>query len=118
MAEMTRLRLLGALLLASSACAAVVDCTCDSKNAATMEARQCALCREAEMQPPDAGIFFLKDTNPRKPNRMLALPRVHGTANHEIHDLPKATRTELWTAAIAKAKSLWGDEWGLAYNGI
>ena len=26
-------------------------------------------------------------------------------------------RTELWSAAIEKAKSLWGDSWGLAVNG-
>jgi hypothetical protein len=29
-----------------------------------------------------------------------------------------ADRTALWTAAIAKAQSLWGDKWGLAYNGL
>ena len=29
-----------------------------------------------------------------------------------------ADRTALWTAAIEKAKSVWGNDWGLAYNGI
>ena len=26
-------------------------------------------------------------------------------------------RTQFWTAAIGKARELWGDNWGLAYNG-
>jgi CDP-diacylglycerol pyrophosphatase len=93
------------------------DCDCDPAKPETMEARQCSLCREAEKQPADATIFFLKDINPRKPNRWLALPRMHGSGPHPLHDLPADTRTALWTAAIDKAKSLWGEEWGVAYNG-
>ena len=62
-------------------------------------------------------MFFLKDINPRKPNRWLALPRAHGSGAHHLHDLAPAQRARLWTAAIEKARSLWGDEWGLAYNG-
>jgi hypothetical protein len=118
MAKMNRLGLWVGLLLASAARAAVVDCACDIKNQTSLELRQCALCREAEKQPPGDSVFFLKDTNPRKPNRLLALPRPHGTANHELHEMSGTERTELWTAAIAKAKSVWGNEWGLAYNGI
>jgi hypothetical protein len=34
-----------------------------------------------------------------------------------LHDLSLDERTKLWTAAIEKAQSLWGGEWGLAYNG-
>jgi diadenosine tetraphosphate (Ap4A) HIT family hydrolase len=97
---------------------AAVDCACDPQKPETLEIRQCSLCREAERQPADVHVFFLKDINPRKPNRWLALPRAHGSAAHHLHDLPKAERTRLWTAAIAKAKEMWGDEdWGLAYNG-
>ncbi len=119
MTKMHRLRLLLTLLLAGAGTiAAATDCACDPANSAALAARQCALCREAEAQPADARIFFLKDTSPRKPNRWLALPRVHVGGNHELHDLAPADRTELWTAAIAKAKSLWGDDWGLAYNGV
>jgi hypothetical protein len=81
-----------------------------------MEARECGLCREAETHPHDADIFFLKDINPRKPNRWLALPRVHATSGHPLHKLTKDLRTKLWMSAIAKARELWGDEWGLAYN--
>src|SRR5262249_28529006 len=76
-----------------------------------------SLCREAEKQAPAVDIFLLKDTNPRKPNRWLALPRVHSTAGHSLADLTPAQRAALWKAAIAKGKELWGDEWGLAYNG-
>ena len=30
--------------------------------------------------------------------------------------LSPETRTELWRAAIAKAKELWGEQWAIAYN--
>ncbi len=115
---MRRLSILAALLMAGAAIGSATDCSCDTNSAELMQARQCGLCREAEVQPVDTNIFFLKDTNPRKPNRWLVLPRSHGTANHELHDMTPAERTALWTAAIAKAKSVWGEEWGLAYNGI
>lgn len=83
-----------------------------------MKLRQCSLCNEAEKQPPGTKVFFLKDINPRKPNRWLALPRQHGGGAHHLHDLPKQDRTELWAAAIAKAKELFGPaDWGVAYNG-
>jgi hypothetical protein len=82
-----------------------------------MKARQCSLCNEAEKQPQTVRMFFLKDINPRKPNRMLVLPRKHGDALHHLHEMTAEERTELWTAAIAKANELWGGEWGLAYNG-
>ena len=82
-----------------------------------MTARQCSLCREAEKQDGSVEIFFLKDISPRKPNRWLALPKAHGDAMHHLHEMSPRARTALWTAAIEKAKSLWGDQWGLAYNG-
>lgn len=94
-----------------------LGCPCNPAEPDTMQARQCSLCREAEKQPAGVEIFFLKDVNPRKPNRWLALPKVHGKGEHHLHELTPAWREKLWTAAIAKAKELWGDEWGIAYNG-
>jgi hypothetical protein len=83
-----------------------------------MAATNCSLCREAEKQPIEQGVFFLKDTNPTKANRTLALPRKHTTGPHYLSDLPAADRLELFTAAIAKGQELWGENWGIAYNGI
>lgn len=82
-----------------------------------MKARQCSLCNEAEKQSSGVEVFFLKDINPRKPNRWLALPRQHGSGLHHLHDLSPEVRTALWTAAITRAKELWGEDWGIAYNG-
>jgi hypothetical protein len=82
-----------------------------------MSLRACSLCIEAERHPTTEAVFFLKDINPRKPNRWLALPRAHGPGPHHLHEMSPEQRTALWTAAIAKAKELWGDDWGLAYNG-
>ncbi len=93
-------------------------CACDPGKPETMESVNCSLCREAEKQPLEQGVFFLKDANPRKPNRTLALPRKHTAGPHYLYDLSAADRTELFTAAIAKGKELWNDQWGVAYNGV
>jgi hypothetical protein len=90
-----------------------VTCTCDAVKPETLEARQCSLCKEAEKQPMDVKVFFLKDANPSKPNRWLALPRTH---ERSVDLLSSQQRIELWTAAIAKAKLLFGDQWAIAYN--
>jgi len=92
----------------------VRDCACDVAKPESMAAKECGLCREAEKQAADAPVFFLKDINPRKPNRWLALPRAH---THALQDLSPEARLVLWNAAIEKAKSMWGGEWGLAVNG-
>ncbi len=101
-----------ALLLAD-----VRNCACDVSKPETMESVNCSLCREAEKQPADQGVFFLKDTNPKKANRILILPRKHTQGSHSLNDLSAADRMELFTAAIAKGKELWGANWGVAYNG-
>lgn len=98
--------------------AAVDKCGCDPADAATLAARECSLTNEASKQPGELEVFFLKDSNPRKANRTLALPRrVVPAAMHELKDLSPKERTTLWKAAIAKAIELWGEEWGVAYNG-
>jgi diadenosine tetraphosphate (Ap4A) HIT family hydrolase len=105
------------LLLCGLAAGDVRDCACDVQNPESLQARECGLCREAEAQPSGESIFFLKDINPRKPNRWLVLPRAHSKGPHSFADLTAAERTALWTAALEKGRSLWGDGWGLAVNG-
>ena len=102
------------VLLAWLAYADVRNCVCDVTKPESMAAHECGLCREAENQPADLTVFFLKDNNPRKPNRWLALPRAH---IHALSDMPPELRIAFFTAAIDKAKSLWGDQWGVAMNG-
>ena len=83
-----------------------------------MKDRQCSLCNEAEKQPTGAPVFFLKDANPRKANRTLALPRMHGAGLHRMAELPAEIQTALWTAAVSKARELFpGNDWGIAFNG-
>jgi hypothetical protein len=94
------------------------NCACDVSKPETMASVNCSLCKEAEKQPLEQGVFFLKDANPNKPNRTLALPRKHTAGPHDLFDLNAADRTELFNAAIAKGKDLWGDQWGVAYNGV
>ena len=109
------MRSLAALLLFSAlSLADVRDCACDLANAESMGKHECGLCREAEKLPRDPAVFFLKDINPRKPNRWLALPRTH---THTFAEMTPEQRLAFWTAAIAKARELFGDHWGLAFNG-
>jgi CDP-diacylglycerol pyrophosphatase len=110
--------LLTATFLLTTSTAQMVSCACDPTNPESLKARQCSLCAEAEKHPQDKGVIVVKDINPRKPNRFLILPRVHTPGGHRLADLTPAQRTELWTAAIAKARDFWGDKnWGLAING-
>jgi hypothetical protein len=117
MAAMQRIAIILLLLAMTTMAWAETECACDPAQPETMKARQCSLCNEAEKQPPNELVFYLKDINPRKPNRWLALPRNHHGGLHHLHDMPAAARTALWTAAIDKSKSLWGADWGVAYNG-
>lgn len=97
---------------------AEVGCNCDPAQPATLEAGQCSLCKEAEAKPADAEIFFLRDASPRKPNRWLLLVRSHAyDGPGAFQRMPHGLRTRVWRAAIRKARELWGDQWGLAYNG-
>jgi CDP-diacylglycerol pyrophosphatase len=112
---MKKVRSLVVLLLFSAFSSADVrNCVCELSSPESMAKRECGLCREAEKQPPDGAVFFLKDINPRKPNRWLALPRAH---IHSFAEMTPEQRTAFWTAAIRKATELFGDRWGLAYNG-
>lgn len=91
----------------------IVTCACDVARPETLEARQCSLCREAEKQPAEVKFFFLKDANPSKPKRWLALPRSH---ERSLELLSDEQRAGLFAAAIEKAKQLFDDQWGIAYN--
>ena len=76
-------------------------CACDVAKPESMATRECGLCREAENQPADVSVFFLKDINPRKPNRWLALPRAH------IHALAEMSPEARSANASKAAKARW-----------
>ncbi|MGE5486743.1 MAG: hypothetical protein ACM3ZB_02845 [bacterium] len=93
-------------------------CACDTDPELMANARQCSLCREAEKHHESEVFFFLKDNNPRKPNRWLILPVSHRYDGHGVpRGMPRAQRTRFWKAAIERARELFGEEWGLAVNG-
>lgn len=108
---------LWALFAALPASADVSQCACDPSNPDSMKARNCSLSLEATKQPADIEFFVLKDINPRKPGRWLALPRRPGVGSHDLHLLPRDERTRLWKFAIAEAAKRFPGTWGLAYNG-
>lgn len=95
----------------------IPSCACDSAKPETMLARSCSLSLEAEKHLGAATVFFVKDINPRKANRTLAMLKAHGPGRYTLDDLTPEERTTLWSAAIAKAKELWGSDWAVAYNG-
>ncbi|HXK00841.1 MAG TPA: hypothetical protein VMS37_00480 [Verrucomicrobiae bacterium] len=94
----------------------VRNCQCDPARPETMEARECSLCREVEKQPADVQFFAIRDSNPNKPNRWIMLPRFHGNRPQQLLEMTAEQRTGYWTAAIAKAREVWGDQWGIALN--
>lgn len=103
------------LLLAPAAAPPVVDCPCDHSRPESLKPRICSLCGTAETQSSE--IYFLKDINPSKPNRYLALPKAHEGGMQSVGTMPDPLRAQLWREAIAKAKQLYGERWGLAHNG-
>ena len=103
---------------ANTAWADVRQCDCTAENQANWSTKkECSLCLVAEKMPAYVGVFFLKDANPTKQNRILVLPRKHYRGGHPLHEMAKQERLLLWTAAIAKAEEVWGNDWGIAYNG-
>lgn len=95
----------------------VRNCLCDVAVPETLEARECGLCKEAEKQPAEPAYFFLRDSNPNKLHRWLALPRFHGNRPQQLNEMTPQQRTDYWTAAIAKAREAWpSDAWGIALN--
>lgn len=109
-----RLFLFGIILCAAASADIMSRCVCDPARPETLKARECSLTLEALKRPPEPPTFFLKDINPRKANRMLALPRA---LVFDLNQLPPAQRAAYWSATVAKARELWGDGWGLSLNG-
>ena len=105
-----------ALFLLPFGRADVRTCQCDPARPETMEARECSLCAVAEKQPADVQFFAVRDTHPNKPNRWVMLPRFHGNRPQQFLEMTPEQRTGYWTAAIAKAREVWGDDWGIALN--
>ena len=107
---------LGRLL--APAYADVRNCLCDIARPETLAARECSLCKAAEAQPAGPAFFLLRDANPNKPNRWLALPRFHGHNPQDMADMTPDERTAYWTFTISRAREFWGDGWGLAINAL
>jgi len=106
------------LFLASSLHADVRGCGCDVAKPETLKSRECSLCAEVEKHPADVDFVVVRDVNPRKPNRWLVLPRAHSAGAHPLDEMEKDQRLRLWQRAIALGQEKFGDNWGMAYNGI
>lgn len=92
----------------------VVSCPCDHAAVETLATRVCSLCGTAEGQADE--VYFLKDINPHKPSRYLALPQAHGKGFQSTSDLPELLRATLWKRAAERAEQLYPGRWGLAQN--
>lgn len=110
--------ILGVVLLTVILLAFLADirgCVCDPALPDTMHGRECSLTLKAAEDKTDARVLLMQDANPTKPNRWLAIPH---PLRHTLNDMTPEERTAYWTAAIAKARALWQDKWGLAVNGL
>jgi diadenosine tetraphosphate (Ap4A) HIT family hydrolase len=105
---------LAAGLIASVCPAELHTCGCDAAKPETLESRECSLDRAARDDTSTGPYLFLKDINPTKPNRTIALPRANAV---RLAEMTPDQRIAFWSAAIAKSTALWGDQWGVAMNG-
>lgn len=96
----------------------VRTCVCDATIPETMTGRECSICRDVEAMAAGPQVVFIKDANPNKPNRLLALPRLHTKGPQQLQDLTPEQRLAFWSTAIAKGRELWGDHWGIALNSL
>ena len=92
----------------------IVDCPCDHADTESLASRVCSLCGTAERKSDE--IYFLKDINPHKPNRYLALPKAHDSGFQSTASLTSPLRARLWSRAAAEAERLFPGRWGLAQN--
>jgi CDP-diacylglycerol pyrophosphatase len=88
-------------------------CVCDPARPDTMQGKECSLTRAAVEETSGDPVVFKQDANPTKPHRWLAIPHL---LRHRLEDMTPAERAQYWTAAIQKAKALWGDQWAIAVN--
>ncbi len=117
--NLRRLRLLGIAVLACWSLVPlvpmpIVDCPCDHADSGSMSSRVCSLCGTAQKERDE--IYFLKDINPHKPNRYLALPKAHDAGYQSTSDLSESLRARLWLRAAKRAEELFPGRWGLAQN--
>jgi hypothetical protein len=102
---------------AGSARADVRDCVCTLESPDVGQTRGCSLCVEAAKHSASERVILVRDNDPTKPNRWLALPRAAYDGANPLAKMSAAERLELWDAAIAKGRELWGDSWAVAFNG-
>jgi hypothetical protein len=105
------------LLAAFAVRADVRDCVCDLSLPDTALTRSCSLCMEAAKHPASEPVVLVRDNDPTKPNRWLALPRAPYDGANPLARMSPEERRELWSAAVAKGIELWGDSWAVAMNG-
>jgi diadenosine tetraphosphate (Ap4A) HIT family hydrolase len=112
-----RLPALLTLLLFTFLRADVRDCSCVLTRPDSPQLRACSLCIEAAKHPSTERIILLRDNDPAKPNRWLAVPRAVFDGSNPLAQMTAADRLELWNTAIAKANEVWGKDWAIAMNG-
>jgi diadenosine tetraphosphate (Ap4A) HIT family hydrolase len=71
-----------------------------------------------EGQPEGGRFLAIRDANPNKPHRWLALPRFHGTNPQDLSEMTTKDREAYWTFAIRQATEVWGTQWALAVNNL
>jgi CDP-diacylglycerol pyrophosphatase len=104
------------LVFACAASADVRNCICDLTNPAVAQSRGCSLCIEVEKHPAGERIILVRDNDPTKPDRWLAVPHEKVDGSNPLAEMAAEDRLLLWSTAVAKAREVWGDAWGIAMN--
>ena len=78
----------------------VRGCFCDLANPEAAQLRACSLCVEAAKHPPTEHVILLRDNDPAKPNRWLAVPRAAYDGSNPLARMSEAERIELWNTCL------------------
>jgi hypothetical protein len=111
---------IAAYLIVLAACvvrADVRDCVCNLADPDIALNRGCSLCIEASKHPASDRVIVVKDTDPTKPSRWLAIPRAPIDGPDPLERMSDSDRLVLWETAMHKGMQLWGTGWGVAMNG-
>jgi CDP-diacylglycerol pyrophosphatase len=104
-------------LLAAAAIADVRNCVCDLTNPAVAQNRSCSICIEVEKHPAGERLILIRDNDPAKPDRWLAVPHEKVDGANPLAAMTAEERALLWSVAVSKAREVWGEAWGIAMNG-
>ena len=113
---MVRACLIAVLFMVSAVRADIRGCVCDLADQRSLAQRTCSLCVEITKHSGEGPVVLVRDVNPTKPSRWIVMPQEAYDGANPLARMSAAERDRFWNTAIAKAREVWGESWGIAMN--